>query len=111
MDCINKNIGCVIYTETTTGLKAEWICSKNEIIEQGIGVGIRLTALNNNRFEGEYEIIYTDAKGSTSPKIHLIISLESGVYNLLWKINGKTTDMGIGIERDNKLFASYTAII
>lgn len=34
-----KTIGCVIYTETSHGIKAEWILSNNNKITRGIGMG------------------------------------------------------------------------
>ncbi|MTI30865.1 hypothetical protein, partial [Xanthovirga aplysinae] len=78
-DRINLNIGCVIYTETNTGIKAEWIFKRNHKIERGTGIGIRLTEFKQKRrFEGEYEIMYYHLNGTNSPKLKLIISFESG---------------------------------
>lgn len=104
-----ENIGCVIYTETNNCITAEWVSSKKGKIDKGNGIGIRLTkAKSKRRFEGEYEIIYTDMKGNNSPKLKLIILFESGYYRLKW-INNKTiTDIGIGIENDNKLSAGWS---
>ncbi len=106
------NIGCVVYAETSNGIKAEWVFSKNDKTEHGKGVGVRLTELNKKRkFEGEFEITYSDANGNKSPILNLIISFESGYYKLTWNKNKKITDIGIGIESDNKLLASYTEVI
>ncbi|MBI9038127.1 MAG: hypothetical protein JEY97_08350, partial [Bacteroidales bacterium] len=91
---------------------AEWIFRKNDKIEQGNGIGKRLTKLNKKRrFEGEFEITYSDANGNKSSKLNLIISFESGYYNLTWNNNERNTDIGIGIESDNNLLASYTEVI
>jgi len=101
-----ENIGCVIYTETSDGLNAEWVLSSNEKISSGTGVAIRLSAINENRkFEGEYEIVYSDINGIESPKLRLNISFESDYYKLTWVYNGKVTELGIGIESNNKLSA------
>lgn len=109
---ININLGCVIYTETNNGIAAEWIFKKNDKIEHGNGIGKRLTNLNKERrFEGEFEITYSDANGNKSSKLKLIISFDSGYYNLTWNNNEKNTDIGIGIERNNNLLVSYTEII
>lgn len=110
MDALmHMNLGCVIYTATNKGLNAVWVYKKNDQIEQGKGVGIRLTDLNkNSMFEGVFEIVYTDAHGTNSPKLKLVISFESGYYNLTWYSNNKATEIGIGFESENKLVASYT---
>ncbi len=105
-------LGCVVYTETNNGIKAELLYRKNDKTEHGKGLGLRLTELNKKRkFVGEYEITYTDAHGNKSPTLHLIISFESGHYQLVWSKDKKITDIGIGIDCDNKLFASYTEVI
>ncbi|TAI47589.1 hypothetical protein [Flagellimonas allohymeniacidonis] len=105
----NIKLGCVVYTETEDEIYAEWVFRKDAELERGTGRGIRLTELNQTqRFEGEFEITYTDTNGSTSPKLHLTISFESGTYHLTWKENGNTTDFGIGMVKDNMLLVSYT---
>lgn len=105
----NQHLGCVIYTETTIGILAEWVSKGNGKITQGNGIGRRLSDLNKKRrFEGTYEITYVDANGDKSPKLHLTISFEAGFYHLVWKDNQKTTDTGIGIENNNMLLVSYT---
>ncbi len=105
----NNNFGCVVYSETVDGIHAEWVFLGNSEIERGTGHGNRLTELNKAlRFDGEFEITYTDANGETSPKLHLTISFESGTYHLTWKYNEKTTDFGIGMLKDNMLLVSYT---
>ncbi|MGD1892566.1 MAG: hypothetical protein ACFB15_18495 [Cyclobacteriaceae bacterium] len=112
LDRNNVNLGCVVYSESINGIEAEWIFNRKDKIERGTGIGIRLTELNKKRrFEGEFEITYSDADGNKSPKLNLIISFELGYYNLTWKNNEKITDIGIGIESDNKLLASYTKAI
>lgn len=106
-----NNIGCVIYTETDTGITAEWVFSKNDKITRGTGIGKRLSELKlEKRFEGEYEIIYTDINGSKSEKLKLIISSELGYYNLSWSYKEKTKFIGIGIENDNKLSVGWNQI-
>ena len=106
-----NNIGCVIYTETDTGITAEWVFSKNDKITRGTGIGKRITELNlKNRFEGEYEIIYTEINGIKSKKLKLIISSELGYYKLKWSYIGKTKFIGIGIENDNKLSVGWNQI-
>lgn len=111
LDKINLNIGSVIYTETNNGIKAEWIFSSNNKIEHGTGIAIRLTELNpKKRFEGIYEIIYSDRNRNKSPKLKLIISFKEDAYNLIWNKAEKMTDIGIGIEREHKLFASFTKV-
>lgn len=105
------NIGCVVYTETNGRISAKWLFQQNDEIDQGSGVGTRLTRLNKNRpFEGEFEITYQDSKGNRSPKLRLIISYDSGHYKLVWYENEKVTDIGIGFEVENKLMASYHKI-
>ena len=112
LDSSNVHLGCVVYSESINGIEAEWIFKRKDKIERGTGIGIRLTELNKERrFEGEFEITYADADGNTSPKLNLIISFELGYYNLTWNTNEKITDIGIGIESDNKLLASYTKAI
>mgnify|MGYP001206758094 CR=1 FL=1 len=106
-----KNIGCVIYTETKNGIKAEYVFCKNNAISRGTGIGIRLIESKlKKRFEGAYEIIYTDINGIKSPKLKLIISLELGCYKLSWSNNEETIGIGIGIEKDNKLSVGWIEI-
>lgn len=106
-----ENVGCVIYTQTDNGISADWVFTENDKITRGTGIGIRLTELNlQNRFEGAYEIIYSDLKGSNSPSLKLIISFELGYYKLLWSNNGKTSDIGIGIENNNQLSAGWVQV-
>ena len=108
----NVHLGCVVYSESINGIEAEWIFNRKDKIEGGTGIGIRLTELNKKRrFEGEFEITYSDADGNKSPKLNLIISFESKHYNLIWYNNEEVTDIGIGIDSDNKLLASYTKAI
>ncbi|PRX56646.1 hypothetical protein [Flagellimonas meridianipacifica] len=108
----NIPLGCVVYSESIHGIEAEWIFKRKDTIERGKGIGIRLTEVNKKRrYEGEFEITYSDTDGNTSPKLYLIISFESGYYTLTWSNNEKITDIGIGIERDNKLLVSYTKAI
>jgi len=103
------NLGCVVYTESVDGIEAEWVFSKNGEVEHGTGIGTRLTQSNEKkRFEGEYEITYSDGEGNRSPKLNLIISFDLGHYHLKWSLDEKITDIGIGIEKDNKLLVSYT---
>ena len=105
-------IGGVIYTETTIGIQAEWYFYKEGKVEQGTGIGIRLTPPNEKRkFEGEYKIIYSDTEGRELAKLHLKIVFEAEYYKLSWKHKEKITDVGIGIERDYQLIASYTEVI
>lgn len=103
-----KNVGCVVYTETKTGIEAEWVFSENGKITSGTGVGIRLTELKSERrFEGEYEITYYDRNGLKSPKLILIVSFEFESYKLEWADNGKVTDIGVGIASSNTLSSGY----
>lgn len=107
-----ENIGCVIYTETSSGIKAEWVSSNNSKIARGIGIGIRLNPTNEmKKFVGEYEITYFDVNGIESPKLKLNISFESDCYKLTWIYNGEITDIGIGIKSDNKLSAGWFKVI
>lgn len=102
------NIGCVVYSETETGIEAEWVFSENGKITRGTGIGIRLTELNSERrLEGAYEITYSDQNGVKSPKLSLIISFEFECYKLEWANNGTVTDIGVGIASNNKLSAGY----
>lgn len=103
-----NDIGCVIYTETKSGIKAEWIFSENKNINKGFGIGTRITKLNTlNRFEGTFEIEYTDINGVKSPKLELVISFQAGYYYLTWINNNTTTDIGIGLLNDGKLSVGY----
>jgi hypothetical protein len=105
------NIGCVIYTETKNGITAEWVFSQNEVITRGTGIGIRLKGSKpNKRFEGEYEIVYSEINGKKYPKLKLVISCASGYYTLKWINKNNTTDIGIGIENDNKLSVGWIKI-
>ncbi len=111
-DKINLNIGCVIYTETDNGIKAEWFYYRDNKIEHGNGIGIRLTTLNKKRrFEGEFAITYSDPNENILAKLNLIISFELQCYKLTWKNNERITNMGIGVERENKLVVSYAEVI
>jgi len=104
-----ENIGCVIYTETNNCITAEWVYSKRGKIDKGNGIGIRSTnSKSNKKFEGEYDIIYTDIKGNYSPKLKLIILFESGYYRLNWMRNKAIIDVGIGFENENKLIAVWS---
>ncbi|MEP1094164.1 MAG: hypothetical protein ABJG78_03590 [Cyclobacteriaceae bacterium] len=104
-----KNVGSVIYTETENGISAEWVFSENANVTRGTGIGIRLTELNlKKRFEGEYEIVYSDINGIKSPNLKLTISFEMSHYKLRWSTNEKTKD--IGIENDTKLSAGWIQI-
>ena len=106
-----NNIGSVIYTKTNNGITAEWVFSKNDKITRGTGIGKRLTELKlKNKFEGEYEIVYTDINGIKSKKLKLVILSEVGYYNLRWSYNEKTKFIGIGIENDNKLSVGWNQI-
>ena len=106
------NLGCVVYTQTSDGIIAEWIYSRNGKIESGTGIGIRASDGHLAKgIEGLYEITYFDQKGNPSPNLLLTISANSDHYNLSWSHNGKTTDLGIGILKDNKLLASYTEML
>lgn len=105
------NIGCVIYTETDYGIKAEWLYHRNNELEHGLGTGKRLTKYNpENVFEGEYEITYLDIKGNILALLHLIIKPESEYYKLTWKNKEKVTDMGVGMQRYGNLIVSYTEV-
>lgn len=105
------NLGCVIYSASINGIEAEWVFNQNDKIERGTGKGIRLSGLNKNRkFEGEFEITYSDAYGNKSSKIRLTIQFESEYYKLTWKIDNKITDIGMGIENNNKLFVSFKKV-
>lgn len=111
-DRSNIHLGCVVYSESINGIEAEWIFNRKNKIERGTGIGIRLTELNKKRrFEGEFEITYSDADGNKSPKLNLVISSELGYYTLTWSNNEKITDIGIGIERGNTLLVSFTKVI
>ncbi|CAM1371122.1 hypothetical protein [Tenacibaculum xiamenense] len=104
----NLNLGCVIYTLTHKGLEAEWLFNENNSLQKGIGVAKRLTKLNGTRkFEGNFEIVYTDLSGNESPKLELEILFKSEVYYLTWIYNEEVTDLGIGIESDDRLLVSY----
>lgn len=65
------------------------------------------SANKKKKFEGEYEITYSDINGIKSPKLKLNISFASDCYKLIWTYHGKVTDIGIGIENNNKLSASW----
>lgn len=111
-DNSDLNLGCVIYTETSKGLIAEWVFRKKNSVARGEGFGIRFTEINpDRRFEGKFEITYLDSLGNHSPKLHLTISFREGIYHLVWRDHEKKTDEGIGIEKNNQLVASYTAAI
>jgi len=97
-----------VYSESDSGLDAEWIFNQNNVIQRGVGKGIRISELNlKRRFEGVFEITYSDENGNKSPRLNLNITHESGYYKLIWKIGDEITDIGIGIEKDDKLFSSY----
>ena len=103
-----ENIGCVIYAETSNGIKAEWLLSNNNKITRGTGIGTRLNPTNKKKdFEGEYEITYSDINGKESPKLKLNISFESDCYKLTWIYNGTVTGIGIGIKNNNKLSVGW----
>lgn len=103
------NLGCVTYSETKEGLKAEWVFSGGDHTTHGTGVAVRLSKQATQRkFEGEYEIIYTSTDWDQSPKLELTISYTSGCYQLEWRHNGVLTDIGIGMENGDKMVASYT---
>lgn len=102
------NLGCVIYSESIDGIDAKWIFNRDGNIRHGIGKGKRLSPLNKKRrFEGDFEITYSVENENISQKLILSIKFKSGYYNLIWKIGNKITDVGIGIESDNKLLVSY----
>lgn len=102
------NLGCVTYSETKQGLKAEWVFSGGDQTTHGTGMAVRLSKQSTQRkFEGEYEIIYTSADGEQSPKLQLTILYASGCYQQEWRHNGELTDIGIGMENGDKLVASY----
>ncbi len=106
-----ENIGCVVYTETSSGIKAEWVLSNNGKIDSGTGIGIRLNPTNETKeFVGEYMVTYSDINGLESAKLKLNISFESGCYKLIWMHNGEITDIGIGIINNNKLSAGWFKI-
>ncbi|SEB40900.1 hypothetical protein SAMN04489761_0528 [Tenacibaculum sp. MAR_2009_124] len=108
LDRKNLNLGCVVYSLTTDGVKAEWLFSENNEIERGVGSAKRVTKLIKERkFEGEFDIVYIDSNGDKSPKLRLSISFKSGYYYVTWKHKELVTDIGIGIESDNKLLVSY----
>lgn len=113
MEKKNKlNLGCVVYTEIGNGIEATWIFNQNGEIQRGIGIGTRISKQKfEHRFEGEFEISYSDQNGNKSPSLTLIITYNTGVYNLTWKKNGATTDLGIGMIVDDKLLASYAEIM
>ena len=106
---MNFSVGCVIYTVTKSGINAIWNFNKNDQISNGTGSGERLTKFNpNRRFEGEYEIVYTDINGNKFPKLKLSISFESAYYKLKWDKDEKTEFIGIGIESGDNLCAGWT---
>ncbi|MFK8056591.1 MAG: hypothetical protein AB8F78_10765 [Saprospiraceae bacterium] len=108
----NINVGCVIYTLTEQGMNAEWVFNRNGKTERGTGVAVRLTEIEPERkFEGSYDIVYTNSAGQPSPSIYLTVSLEDGCYTLIWNVEGKPTDQGIGLESDGKLVASWTEVV
>ena len=103
------NLGCVIYSLSNEGLDAEWLFSQSGGIEQGTGKATRISSLNpKRRFEGDFEIIYSDVNKNKSPKLNLTIRFESsGYYKLTWKIDNRITEVGIGVEREDTLLVSY----
>lgn len=101
-------MGSVIYSETPEGINAKWIFKGTDEVQYGMGEATRLSALNeNHRFEGEFEIIYTDQNGHKSPRLNLVIAFVSDHYQLSWKMGDQLTDIGIGMEHEGKLIASY----
>ena len=108
---VELNLGGVIYSKSENGIEAQWIFNNKGEILSGTGNGIRLTELSSkNEFEGQFEITYLEENGDKSPKLILSILFQSGIYHLTWRINEKITDIGIGFEKDNKLFASYKKV-
>ena len=106
------NLGCVVYSETENGIAAEWISNQNGKIRQGTGLGIRTDHQKpGNRFEGIFEVSYSDADGNKAPNLELTILFNLGYYTLTWSRDGIITDQGIGIMYDNKLVVSYAQVI
>jgi hypothetical protein len=106
------NIGCVVYTETQNGIEAHWTFIKNDAVSYGTGIGVRLNKKTKKRqFEGDFDIVYKDVDGSESPKLKLTILFESNCYKLTWMLEGKITELGIGIVVDNKLSVGWCKTI
>ena len=106
------NLGCVVYSETANGIEANWIYNHHGEIQRGIGNGIRISKRKfEHRFEGEYEISYSDQNGNKSPDLNLNITYNMGFYTLSWKKNGAKTELGIGLMVNDILLASYTEVM
>ncbi len=102
-------IGSVIYTETDSGIHAEWFYYKDNALQQGKGFAKRLSPVNKQRrFEGDFIITYSDANEVILAQLHLQIRYVSEYYRLTWKNKEHITDWGIGVERGHTLVASYT---
>ena len=107
-DKFDYNIGSVIYSETPEGINAKWIFKGTDQVQHGTGEARRLSVLNeDHRFEGEFEITYIDQNGYKSPTLNLVITFISDYYHLAWKTDDQLTDIGIGMENEGKLIASY----
>ena len=106
-----SNLGCVIYTKSKTGIEAEWLFTSNGKLEKGTGIGKRISKSNfENEFEGDYEIIYIDSEGKSSPKIDLKITKQINYFELIWSFQGEISEVGIGIEKDEKLIVSWKRV-
>ena len=106
------NIGCVVYTETDTGLEAVWHYDNGEILESGTGIAKRLTPLNKDKiFEGEFVITYFDTDNEPIANLTLIIVFEKEYYKLSWLKDGELAFAGMGFFRDDQLVAGYSKVV
>jgi hypothetical protein len=101
-----NDIGVVEYSKDTDKkcIHANWFYIKNG--KKVIGTGIATGELSNN-FQGEYFVTYYSQSGVELSKYNLIITECQDHYELKWIANGQVEYFGVGIEKDNKLFAGW----
>jgi hypothetical protein len=101
-----NDIGIVEYSKDADKncILANWFYMKNG--KKIFGTGIAVGEVSNN-YEGEYLVTYYNQNGVELSKYNLIIIQSQNHYELKWIANGQVEYIGVGMEKDNKLFAGW----
>ena len=105
-----NDIGFVEYSKNMDDnyIEAKWFYYDKGVKRSGTGL---VQGKFNKTFDGDFHVTYYDNDGSETSSFQLKINFDAGHYHLKWIKNGKIEYFGIGIEYDNKLFASWRKFI
>ena len=100
------NIGFVLYTKSHAPgtLNARWMFT-----EKYKGPGIA-TGGPTDGFAGRYHVRYFYDSGEFSDEYDLIIEKSGDVYRALWRVDGETLAIGVGMEVEEGLAVGWRRV-